>query len=289
MEELSTLARRTREIHKKISDRKMTMMRSNTLHDLRTVATATHVTPLGGVGSGRHQKKSTLMQLDEALLSKLADKEFERKLARYEEVRNAIGRISFGIQLERSGATPLATIEEAYAKASHSLTTAINHQEVLRDEDLVTVLRVFHIQKKKPPAHYDKLELENQELKDEVDRLKKIIEDLEVEVQAYKVASSNNNRPIIESPTVIRTRAMNEVPKFITDLDVQTGRIVEEQAASFLAKLDRTRQSILELKKSDERIVEKLTRMSLGATRNLRTGHSGLFVRSELELGMSAK
>jgi len=147
--------------------------------------------------------KSSLNTLEDCLQRSCqipqADKVFDAR-----EVQEAIGRVSFAVQYEKSGAANVEQSEEAFAKASAALGKVLSNEKILKDEECKYWMKLFeiHVNKhlneivlladsttydeKKTPVFYDKLEDENTKLKTEQDTLKSEIQDLKNQLFVYK-------------------------------------------------------------------------------------------------------
>eukprot|EP01117_Protostelium_nocturnum_P008309 TRINITY_DN2969_c0_g1_i5.p2 TRINITY_DN2969_c0_g1~~TRINITY_DN2969_c0_g1_i5.p2 ORF type:complete len:242 (+),score=89.43 TRINITY_DN2969_c0_g1_i5:245-970(+) len=225
--------------------------RSSSMQELR--ATSTVSNPL--LSNHKVTKKSTFIQLEEMLARKISDKTIQQMMNQHEELNDAIGKISFAVSLERKVVgTPLSVIEDSYSKSLVSITLAMSKDEIAKNDLIIHSLQSFQLlinnhlhqivklqdsNKNKPVSHYDQLEEENVQRKDQVEQLKRRIIDLELEVETYKKALEDrqnssyfgeNGKEVTNKEE--RMRKM-EIPKWITEMDIENSKRAEEKAQLF--------------------------------------------------------
>jgi len=148
-----------------------------------------------------NSRRSTVAELEECLNNSFLSN--TTKCFQNPQVKSAIGRVSFAVQFEKSGLASVEESEDAFSKAATAISDVLTLPEVQQNEESRYWLKLFELHvnkhlheivlladsnKKKPPAHYDKLEDENEKLKEEIASLRQLVADLNAELEEYKGA-----------------------------------------------------------------------------------------------------
>jgi len=161
--------------------------------------------------NSKKTRRSTVVELEECLNNSFLSG--TQKGFQHPQVKSAIGRVSFAVQFEKSGLASIEEAEDAYSKAATSISDVLSLPEVQQNEEGRYWLKLFELHvnkhlheivlladsnKKKPPAHYDRMEEENQQLKDEIKHLKSSMSDLKAELEAYKSPQASGQTKVLD-------------------------------------------------------------------------------------------
>jgi len=166
----------------------------------------------------KKKKNSTLAGLEQCLAKSFQASDSDVTFA-LPMVKEAIGRISFAVQYEKSGLAKIEEAEEAFSKASAAIATVLQNEEVQKNEECKYWLKLFdfhvnaHLHEivvladsqaynsKKTPVYYDQVEDENLQLKEDIDNLKSVVDELKSELSLYKDGKKNFDPILGETKT----------------------------------------------------------------------------------------
>ena len=127
-------------------------------------------------------------------------------------------------------------------------------------------------QKTKPPAHYDKLEQENSNLKDDVEYLKSVIKDLRIELEVHKDALKQN-QPVFKLSQLTGTEQNLKEDQF---------NKLEEDTDKLLERLKQAKQLVTDIKGLDESINSLMYDQSTGTLREFNQLSNGVEQRQQV-------
>eukprot|EP01114_Cavostelium_apophysatum_P002442 TRINITY_DN12184_c0_g1_i1.p1 TRINITY_DN12184_c0_g1~~TRINITY_DN12184_c0_g1_i1.p1 ORF type:complete len:265 (+),score=72.71 TRINITY_DN12184_c0_g1_i1:213-1007(+) len=237
--------------------------------------------PLQAMKANAGNRRSTVAELEECLNNSfLAD---THKCFQNPQVKSAIGRVSFAVQFEKSGLASIEEAEDAYSKAATAISDVLSLPEVQQNEESRYWLKLFELHvnkhlheivlladsnKKKPPAHYDRLEEENLQLKEDITYLKQLVSDLNAELDLFK----NANGGVVPQPNGTRdghsalTTSSNLPVARVLDFDLRRSvdvpkkdqDDVDSEVEKMLKRFDRAKSLVDDLKTFDRSIQKSL-------------------------------